>query len=177
MRIHTVGFMATADVTPKTRTDHTNGMARVPCPSPGVRFPKARTVVLETVCITTVSLQNDGEQASRSAGRVARRILAVVPPYHHDHESADAKVSCERVLVAYHFASVTACVHAPVPASVPASSTAPAPASAPPCALFSALWVWGLRLFRWCSELRVYLYLRYVIYRLYVGCNILLGHT
>ena len=84
MRIHTVGFVATADVTPKTRTDHTNGMARVPCPSPGVRFPKARVVVLETVCITTVSLQNDGEQASRSAGRVARRILAVVPPYHHD---------------------------------------------------------------------------------------------
>ena len=89
MRIHTVGFVATADVTPKTRTDHTNGMARVPCPSPGVRFPKA---VLETVCITTVSLQNDGEQASRSAGRVARRILAVVPPYHHDLESADANV-------------------------------------------------------------------------------------
>ena len=92
MRIHTVGFMATADVTPKTRTDHTNGMARVPCPSPGVRFPKARVVVLETVCITTVSLQNDGEQASRSAERVARRILAVVPPYHHDLESADANV-------------------------------------------------------------------------------------
>jgi len=53
MRIHTVGFVATADVTPKTRTDHTNGMARVPCPSPGVRFPKARTVVLETICIIT----------------------------------------------------------------------------------------------------------------------------
>ena len=36
----------------KTRTDYMNGMARVPCPSPGVRFPKARTVVLETICIT-----------------------------------------------------------------------------------------------------------------------------
>ena len=48
----TVVFVATADVTPK-HAGYMNGMARVPCPSPGVRFPKARTVVLETICIIT----------------------------------------------------------------------------------------------------------------------------
>jgi hypothetical protein len=69
--------VATADVTPKTRTDYTNGMALF-----RVRAPVSDSQKQELWSWRrSASLQNDGEQASRSAGRVARHTSS--PSSHH----------------------------------------------------------------------------------------------